>query len=104
MPLFPRPIKAPPASRSVYPHDTEISTVVIPVPRPLRNGVCASITPEASPARAGVAKAKGFGSHQTFLEGARLAGGTKTRRAAPCLREGQSPLVLSNWIGEGNSE
>jgi hypothetical protein len=55
---------------------------------PLTNGRESEIHADV----AGVAKGNGLGSRQTFLEGARLAGGTKTRRAGPCLREGQRPL------------
>jgi hypothetical protein len=40
---------------------------------------------------AGVAKGKGFGSLQTFLEGA-LQGGTKTRMAGPLPARGAEPL------------
>jgi hypothetical protein len=51
------------------------------------------ITREVHADVAGVAKGKGLGSRKTFLEGPAAAGGTKTRRAGPCLREGQRPLV-----------
>jgi hypothetical protein len=53
----------------------------------------ARLTPEVHADVAGVAKGKGLGSRQTFLEGARGAGGTKTRRAGPCLREGLRPAA-----------
>jgi hypothetical protein len=64
--------------------------------RPFRplvgNGVVATQPPEVHADVAGVAKGKGLEVVATFLEGA-LQGGTKTRRAGPCLREGQRPLV-----------